>query len=131
MTMDPVDPYGHVGGRPLPVMVLAVMSKSHDLDREHIVGTAVGDAVVTHAHPLASLTSLGLTDREAEIVAQVATGASNAEVARHLHVAPGTVKRHLENVYRKLGIHGRGQLIAFVVETLGAAGTTGGDRRTP
>ena len=41
------------------------------------------------------------------------------------------VKRHLENVYRKLGIHGRGQLIAFVVETLGAAGTTGGDRRTP
>jgi len=79
----------------------------------------------------ASLASLGLTNREAEIVAQVATGASNAEVARHLHVAPGTVKRHLENVYRKLGIHGRGQLIAFVVETLGAAGTTGGDRRTP
>jgi len=79
----------------------------------------------------ASLASLGLTDREAEIVARVATGASNAEVARHLHVAPGTVKRHLENVYRKLGIHGRGQLTAFVVETLGAAGTTGGDGGSP
>jgi DNA-binding CsgD family transcriptional regulator len=79
----------------------------------------------------ASLATLGLTPREAEIVAQITTGASNAEVARHLHVASGTVKRHLENVYRKLGIHGRGQLTAFVVETLGAAGTTGGDHRAP
>ena len=76
----------------------------------------------------ATLASLGLTAREAEIVAHVTRGASNADVAGRLHVAPGTVKRHLENVYRKLGLHGRGQLTAFVVETLGAADTTGGER---
>jgi DNA-binding CsgD family transcriptional regulator len=78
-----------------------------------------------------SLALLGLTPREAEIVVHVTRGASNAQVARDLHVASGTVKRHLENVYRKLGIHGRGQLTAFVVETLGAADTTDGDHRSP
>jgi DNA-binding NarL/FixJ family response regulator len=69
----------------------------------------------------------GLTTREAEIVAHVTRGAGNADVAERLHVAPGTVKRHLENVYRKLGLHSRGQLTALVVETLGAADTTDGD----
>jgi DNA-binding CsgD family transcriptional regulator len=74
----------------------------------------------------ASLGMLGLTPREAEIVAEVATGASNAEVARRLQIAQGTVKKHLENVYGKLGVRGRGPLTAFVIETLGAADTTGG-----
>jgi len=73
------------------------------------------------------LAELGLTPREAEIVAEVATGASNTEVARRLHIAPGTVKKHLDNVYGKLGVHGRGSLTAFVMETLGGADTTGGD----
>jgi DNA-binding CsgD family transcriptional regulator len=77
-----------------------------------------------------SLTMLGLTPREAEIVVEVTTGASNAEVARRLHVAPGTVKQHLENVYRKLGVHGRGRLSAFVMETLGAAPVAEGGRPT-
>ncbi len=77
-----------------------------------------------------SLAMLGLTPREVEIVVEVTTGASNAEVARRLQVAPGTVKQHLENVYRKLGVHGRGRLTAFVIETLGTA-PTGGSRATP
>jgi DNA-binding CsgD family transcriptional regulator len=67
-----------------------------------------------------SLTMLGLTPGEAEIVVQVTKGAHNAEVARNLHIAPGTVRQLLENVYRKLGVHGRGRLTAFVIEALGA-----------
>jgi DNA-binding CsgD family transcriptional regulator len=63
--------------------------------------------------------SLGLTRREAEIVALVAGGSTNVEIAGHLGLAPSTVKKHLENVYVKLGVHGRAQVVAFAFETLG------------
>ena len=57
MTMDPVDPNGHVGDKPLPVIDLAAMSDGHDHDHEHIVGNGVDDAVATHAYPIARTTS--------------------------------------------------------------------------
>jgi DNA-binding CsgD family transcriptional regulator len=69
---------------------------------------------------------LGLTPREAEIVALVAAGSTNKDVARRLRIASGTVKKHLDNVYTKLGVRGRGPLAAFVYETLGATGDPGG-----
>jgi DNA-binding CsgD family transcriptional regulator len=49
-------------------------------------------------------------------------------VAGRLQIAQGTVKKHLENVYAKLGVRGRGPLTAFVIETLGATDTTEGGR---
>lgn len=48
-----------------------------------------------------------LTTREREIVGLVAEGKTNAEIAAQLWVAPSTVKKHLENVYEKLGVSGR------------------------
>lgn len=92
-------------------------------------------AILVSQHAIAAdhtgLEELGLTAREAEIVAQVTTGATNVELARRLHIAPGTVKKHLDNVYNKLGVRGRGPLTAFVIETLGAADTTPGDHSSP
>jgi ATP/maltotriose-dependent transcriptional regulator MalT len=61
---------------------------------------------------------LGLTAREAEIVTCVVSGASNASIAEALAVAPATVKKHLENIYAKLGVRGRGRLTAFVTDVL-------------
>lgn len=52
--------------------------------------------------PMASLTI-----REREIVHLVGQGKSNAVIARELWVTPGTVKKHLENVYAKLGVSSR------------------------
>jgi DNA-binding CsgD family transcriptional regulator len=63
--------------------------------------------------------SLGLTQREAEIVALVAAGSTNADIAARLGLATSTVKKHLENVYVKLGVHGRAQVVSFAFETLG------------
>jgi len=57
MTMNLVDPNGHVGGKPLPVIDLASMSKSHDHDQEHVISNGVDDAVVANAHPIARTTS--------------------------------------------------------------------------
>ena len=48
-----------------------------------------------------------LTSREQEILELVAGGASNGEIARRLWVTEQTVKFHLSNVYRKLGVRNR------------------------
>ena len=48
-----------------------------------------------------------LTDREAEILELVAAGLTNAGIAERLWISPGTVKKHLENVYAKLGVTNR------------------------
>ncbi len=48
-----------------------------------------------------------LTTREREIIALVAEGRTNADIAGCLGIACGTVRRHLENAYAKLGVHTR------------------------
>ena len=48
-----------------------------------------------------------LSDREAEILELVAAGLTNAGIAERLWISPGTVKKHLENVYAKLGVANR------------------------
>jgi DNA-binding CsgD family transcriptional regulator len=48
-----------------------------------------------------------LTAREGEILELVAAGLTNAAIAERLWVSPGTVKKHLENVYAKLGVANR------------------------
>jgi DNA-binding CsgD family transcriptional regulator len=51
--------------------------------------------------------SLGLTSRETQILSWVARGKTNREIAEHLWIAPSTVRKHLENVYGKLGVSTR------------------------
>ena len=53
-----------------------------------------------------------LTRRQREIVALVAEGKTNAEIARQLWISPGTVRRHLENVFAKLDVHTRTGAVA-------------------
>lgn len=48
-----------------------------------------------------------LTPREREILALVAEGRTNGQIAEQLWISGGTVRRHLENAYRKLGVHTR------------------------
>jgi DNA-binding CsgD family transcriptional regulator len=48
-----------------------------------------------------------LTRRELEILAWVERGNTNAQIAEILWIAPGTVKKHLDNVYEKLGVKTR------------------------
>jgi DNA-binding CsgD family transcriptional regulator len=53
-------------------------------------------------------TSVGeLTDREAEVLEWVACGKTNQEIAALLVVSAHTVRKHLENIYEKLGVHTR------------------------
>lgn len=53
-----------------------------------------------------------LSAREGEILRQLATGASNKEIARALFISEATVKTHLAHVYAKLGVENRTGAIA-------------------
>lgn len=75
-------------------------------------------------HPDA-LSAAGLTAREREIVDLVAEGKTNAQIAAQLWVAPSTVKKHLENVYAKLGVGRRAAAATLLRQTGTAAGRPG------
>lgn len=54
--------------------------------------------------------NLGLTAREAEIVKLVLAGLSNREIGEQLYIAESTVKKHMSNIFEKLGVQNREQL---------------------
>jgi DNA-binding NarL/FixJ family response regulator len=60
--------------------------------------------------------SAGLTQREVEIVHAIAGGLRNKAIADRLRVSEGTIKVHLHNIYRKLGVDGRLGLIVYAKE---------------
>jgi len=53
-----------------------------------------------------------LTVREREVLALVDEGRTNAEIAQLLWISRDTVRKHLENVYDKLGVHSRTAAVA-------------------
>jgi DNA-binding CsgD family transcriptional regulator len=59
----------------------------------------------------AAIRSLGLSPRECEVLALLATGQSNKEMARSLAISPNTVKTHVARVYDKLEVERRVQAI--------------------
>jgi DNA-binding NarL/FixJ family response regulator len=54
-----------------------------------------------------------LTDREREVLAAIASGGTNPQIATALHLSPKTVMHHSTNVYRKLGVRGRAEAVAL------------------
>lgn len=58
----------------------------------------------------------GLTEREAEVVALMARGLSNEEIARRARITRATVKTHVSNVLAKLGLSSRLQVVVWAYE---------------
>ena len=67
------------------------------------------------AVPTASLTEL--TNREREVVALVARGLTNEEIAAHMVISPFTAKTHVSRAMTKLGARDRAQLVVFAYES--------------
>jgi DNA-binding NarL/FixJ family response regulator len=82
-----------------------------------------GETVVSDAAPRArSVPGLdwpgrgeGLSDREAEILALITQGKSNADVARLTYLSPNTVKSYIRTIYRKIGVASRTQAVLWGV----------------
>ena len=62
---------------------------------------------MTAGAPAAGALPDGLSRRQREILAQVADGSSNKEIAARLGLTESTVKWHLQQVYERLGVHRR------------------------
>jgi two-component system response regulator NreC len=56
-----------------------------------------------------------LTAREHEVLAHLADGATNFEIAETLGISPKTVARHRENIMRKLNLHSRTELVKYAI----------------
>lgn len=74
--------------------------------------------IIARSHPRDAAPVLfaayGLTEREREIVQLVRLGMSTARIARHIFVSPYTVQDHLKNVFAKVGVRTRGELLALI-----------------
>jgi DNA-binding NarL/FixJ family response regulator len=116
---DPV-----AAGRALRAGAAGVLYKDVDPDALVRAIRAVHDghlllapgAAGTLLRPDRSAPSLdALTAREREVLAELARGRSNREIARVLHVAEKTVKAHVSSVLAKLGVQDRTQAALFAV----------------
>lgn len=68
---------------------------------------------------LNSLKLLGLSQRETEVLFLVIQGKDNKAISKQMSVHPGTVRKHLQSIYCKLGVQSRTEAIAQALEQLG------------
>jgi LuxR family maltose regulon positive regulatory protein len=65
------------------------------------------------AQPSMQLLSEPLTTREVEVLKLIEAGRSNQEIAEQLVISIPTVKRHISNIYAKLGVKSRTQAVSI------------------
>ena len=82
------------------------LAKAHAVEAQLRAAAAHG-AFNPDFSSAAPLRTLGLTERESEVLLWVAQGKSNADVATILGMGEKTVKQHLGSVFQKLGVEGR------------------------
>lgn len=70
------------------------------------------------ADPAARLRTLGLTPREADVLHWVAEGKTNAEAGIILGISALTVKKHLENIFHRLGVENRTSAVVAAMEAM-------------
>ena len=74
------------------------------------------EPVSAWAKPGQPTSGFGLTSREIEIISAIKQGSSNREIAGQLAISEETVKRHLSNIYAKLGVSSRLELAVLASE---------------
>lgn len=97
---------------------LGVVNRTEAAGRAfEVAGPAPGDRPAAPA--LDRLAQLGLTSRELEVLSWVAPGKTNAEIAVLLCISPETVRRHMRNVFSKLGVRTRTAAVTRTFRLLG------------
>ncbi|GAA4524215.1 response regulator transcription factor [Amycolatopsis samaneae] len=101
-----------------PAELLAAVRTVHAGDAVLAASTTrrLLDRLAPGLDPDAERLAATLTGREREVLVAMARGRSNAEIARHLVVAEGTVKTHVGNVLAKLRVRDRVQAVVLAYE---------------
>jgi LuxR family maltose regulon positive regulatory protein len=107
-------------GRPMQLMLAqwlahAAPGSMRDYALRLLSHFGVGPELITAAQeerPQAGSLVEPLSERELEVLHLIALGGTNQEIARQLVVAPGTVKAHTANIYRKLDVTNRTEAVA-------------------
>jgi two-component system nitrate/nitrite response regulator NarL len=96
--------------------IRSVMAGHYWLESEgvSILIEALGD-FLSRGNGAASTKEYGLTARELDIIAKIASGHSNKEVGEEFSISERTVKHHLTNIFTKVGVSSRLQLALFAV----------------
>lgn len=87
-----------------------------------VLGIVLGARVFAAPAPAAfdgnlrAQAALGLSERELEVLHELAAGRSNKEIATRLHVSPNTVKTHVARLFEKLGARRRTEAIRLARE---------------
>ena len=82
-----------------------------------VLGIVLGVRIFAAPKPVAfdgnpeAQEALGLSERELEVLHELAAGRSNKEIAAHLHVSPNTIKTHVARLFQKLGSRRRTEAI--------------------
>jgi DNA-binding CsgD family transcriptional regulator len=82
-----------------------------------VLGVVIGVRVLAPRPPAPfdgnpqAAAALGLSERELEVLAELAAGHANKQIAANLHVSPNTVKTHVARVFEKLGASRRTEAI--------------------
>ena len=83
------------------------------MTRRRTTGDSTPPPTERDHHPVAG----ALSAREREVLRHVALGRSNAEVAAKLAISPHTVRTHLHNIFQKLGIRHRRELMGVALSS--------------
>jgi DNA-binding NarL/FixJ family response regulator len=102
---------------PLPALIQTVrrVGRGEVGYPEHMLGELVDGLVMRRRDRDDATQRLsGLTRRERQVLALLAEGADNDDIARALVISPQTARSHVQNALRKLGVHSRLEAMAFV-----------------
>lgn len=110
----------------IAIGVSGYLPKSLDADElfDLVRAATKGEVAVTHATALRLLRHVGnkreesntpLSAREYQVLLLVAQGASNFDIAEKLHISVNTVKSHIKNIFVKLNLTSRTQLVAYAM----------------
>lgn len=79
-------------------------------DDSSLYETAKDSQTFTASEAYEKFRDFGLTNREAELAVQICKGLSNAEIAAEFNISETTVKKHVSNIFDKLGVSRREQI---------------------
>ena len=78
--------------------------------------TSQAESALSQSEVMANLTAerFGLSPREADVLRLLVAGESTAKIQDMLCIAPGTFNYHMHNIYSKLGVHSRQELLVSI-----------------